>query len=118
MTCEGPARPGPSLSDWAELVRSGVITLPEGTEDLRPEISGLHAKSFASRRLLSQYLSWFFRETVAALPDHVTVTSHPLLVTSLTEHHGADGRGGRRLGRSAGGVAGGRRPRRGAAPGR
>lgn len=91
VTCEGPARPGPSLSDWAKLVRSGVITLPEGTEDLRAEISGLHAKSFASRRLLSQYLSWFFRETVAALPDHVTVTSHPLLVTSLTEHHGADG---------------------------
>lgn len=88
VTCEGPARPGPSLSEWVELVRTGEISLPEGTDDLAEEIAHLGPDDFASRRLLSQYLSWFFRETVAALPANVTVTSHPLLVTSVTERSG------------------------------
>ncbi|AGF72246.1 FAD/NAD(P)-binding protein [Corynebacterium halotolerans] len=93
VTCAGPARPGPSLSEWAALVRAGEISLPEGTDDLLPELAGLDGGSFASRRLLSQYLSWFFHETIQTLPGHVTVASHPLLVTSLTEHAGADGDG-------------------------
>lgn len=89
VDCVGPARPGPNLHQWARSVSAGEITLPGLDADLRREIAGLQPKSFASRRLLSQYLSWFYATTVAGLPDSVTVTPHTQLVTSVTP----DGRG-------------------------
>lgn len=85
VTCDGPARPGPSLSEWADAVRSGEITLPADAAELAPELADLGPQSFATRRLLSQYLSWFFREAVSSLPDNVTVTPYPVMVTELTE---------------------------------
>lgn len=84
VECAGPARPGPNLHQWARLVSAGEIALPDVDVDLRSEIAGLQPKSFASRRLLSQYLSWFYATTVTEFPDSVTVTPHTQLVTSVT----------------------------------
>lgn len=89
VECAGPVRPGPDLHQWARSVSTGEITLPDVDDDLRKEIAGLQPKSFASRRLLSQYLSWFYATTVTGFPDSVTVTPHTQLVTSVTP----DGRG-------------------------
>ena len=84
VECAGPARPGPDLHQWARSVSAGEIALPDVDDDLRKEIAGLQPKSFASRRLLSKYLSWFYATTVADFPDSVTVTPHTQLVTSVT----------------------------------
>ena len=64
-TIDGPVRPGPSLIEWAELVRSGILTdvdIPDaGVWD---ELRSLRGDSFPTRRLQSCYLDWFWRTTV------------------------------------------------------
>ncbi|CAH0150897.1 hypothetical protein SRABI76_00789 [Microbacterium oxydans] len=73
-TIDGPVRPGPSLIEWAELVRDG--RLPEvGIEDpqVSDELRALQGTSFPTRRLQSHYLDWFWRSTVADAPSGVTV---------------------------------------------
>lgn len=75
-TCriDGPIRPGPSLIEWAELVREG--RLPQvRIEDsqVADELSSLQGTSFPTRRLQSHYLDWFWRSTVAAAPAGVAV---------------------------------------------
>lgn len=54
VCCSGPIRPGPSLSEWAE-------------------VDGL---TFASRQLQSRYLDWVFRQLVAERGAQVTITTH------------------------------------------
>ncbi|WP_334150523.1 FAD/NAD(P)-binding protein [Microbacterium sp.] len=73
-TIDGPVRPGPSLIEWAELVRDG--RLPEfGIDDpqVSDELWALQGESFPTRRLQSHYLDWFWRSTVEAAPAGVTV---------------------------------------------
>jgi uncharacterized NAD(P)/FAD-binding protein YdhS len=74
---DGPVRPGPSLSEWAEQVRDGFIT----DVDLRDrgvadELRSLARESFPTRRLQSVYLEWFYRRALGALGDDVTVRTH------------------------------------------
>jgi hypothetical protein len=73
-TIDGPVRPGPSLVEWAELVRDG--RLPEVRIDdplVADELRSLQGTSFPTRRLQSHYLDWFWRSTVADAPAEVTV---------------------------------------------
>ena len=83
-TIDGPVRPGPSLIEWAERVRSGILTdvdIPDaGVWD---ELRSLQGDSFPTRRLQSCYLDWFWRTTVDAAPVAVTVHWREDSVTSV-----------------------------------
>ena len=73
-TIDGPVRPGPSLIEWAELVRTGALPDVEITDaGVAAELHGLAGDSFPTRRLQSCYLDWFWRTTVAAAPPGVSV---------------------------------------------
>ncbi|WP_436494339.1 FAD/NAD(P)-binding protein [Actinokineospora sp. HUAS TT18] len=73
VQCEGPIRPGPSLSEWAAA---------DGTHW---DVLGM---SFASRQVQSRYLSWVFDRIVADAPPGVTVTVHETRATRLEGGHG------------------------------
>ncbi|MGG7509932.1 FAD/NAD(P)-binding protein [Plantibacter sp. YIM 135249] len=96
-TIEGPVRPGPSLVEWADLVRRGDVRLPEqegdegGLDDvLREELRHLGPASFPTRRLQSLYLRWFFDEAVALLGDEVRVQEHRTMARAVSD--ASDGR--------------------------
>ncbi|GGS42024.1 FAD/NAD(P)-binding protein [Actinokineospora fastidiosa] len=73
VTCDGPIRPGPSLSEWAAA---------DGTHW---DVLGM---SFASRQVQSRYLSWVFDHLVAQRPEGVDVVVHATSATGLTEEPG------------------------------
>ena len=74
-TIEGPIVPGPSLAEWARLVRDGLIRDVTPSDPRSPPSSRASArKSFPTRRLQSLYLDWFLRRTLSRLPEGVTVT--------------------------------------------
>lgn len=52
---DGPVRPGPTLHEWA----------------------GIDGRTFADRRLQGAYLRWVYEDSVAALPEGITVHHHP-----------------------------------------
>ncbi|WTW94954.1 FAD/NAD(P)-binding protein [Streptomycetaceae bacterium NBC_01309] len=77
-TCAGPVRPGPTLWEWgrdrAAEAREGQLT-PE-LAPFAEELAQLTPRWFASRPLLSAYLAWAFRRTVAGAPPNVRVVVH------------------------------------------
>ncbi|WP_194894720.1 FAD/NAD(P)-binding protein [Catenulispora pinisilvae] len=72
VVCEGPILPGPSFTEWAEAVRSGTYAIPDDPE-LAAELGDLGEWSYASRRLVSAYLTWAFAEIQERLPPSVTL---------------------------------------------
>ncbi|MEU3763422.1 FAD/NAD(P)-binding protein [Amycolatopsis keratiniphila] len=72
---DGPIRPGPSLIEWARLVREGALDA-EVDESLRAELEALQSDHFPTRRLQSAYLAWFHREVRAGLPAGIEVVEH------------------------------------------
>lgn len=84
VTCAGPIRPGPSLSQWAELVQNGRIDPSTLWPDVLDEVYALTGTTFPTRRLQSAYLTWFFEHTVAGLGDNVTVHVHKDTVLRVT----------------------------------
>ncbi|MGW1074543.1 FAD/NAD(P)-binding protein [Streptomyces sp. NPDC002537] len=71
---EGPVREGPSLAEWAGLVRDGAV--PGLDPETLTEARELTPRSFPSRRLQSAYLDWTYARAVAALPPGVVVHEH------------------------------------------
>ncbi|MCS5716131.1 FAD/NAD(P)-binding protein [Herbiconiux sp. CPCC 205716] len=86
-TVDGPVRPGPSLIEWVDRVRSGSIRVPADRLDdaLRAELRHLGPASFPTRRLQSLYLRWFHEEALAALGPGVEVREHRARATAVTE---------------------------------
>ncbi|GAA3599780.1 FAD/NAD(P)-binding protein [Klugiella xanthotipulae] len=85
-TVAGPIVPGPSLLEWAELVRSGG--LPDvviDDEGVRTEIAGLVFQSFPTRRLNSYYLEWFAHRVESDLADYASVAWHRSTATSVQD---------------------------------
>ncbi len=80
---DGPVVAGPTLAGWAEEIRAGRIAQPTAATDLRAEIDGLHADSFASRRLQALYLEWFTGRVLAALPSTIEVRVHRTLAEGI-----------------------------------
>ncbi|MGY6657371.1 FAD/NAD(P)-binding protein [Amycolatopsis sp. TRM77291] len=72
---DGPVRPGPSLIEWARLVRSGRLDA-EVDGSLRAELEALQSDHFPTRRLQSAYLAWFHRKVRAELPAGIEVVEH------------------------------------------
>jgi hypothetical protein len=67
VRCEGPIVPGPSLAEWAATTGAGVT-----------------GRTFASRRVASGYLSWFYDHVRETLPPSVRVVVHTDTVTRVT----------------------------------
>ena len=76
VRCEGPIVPGPSLSEWGEAARAAG--------DTDPELRDLTGRTFASRRLASRYLSWFYDHVREDLPGTVHVVTHTDTVVRVT----------------------------------
>jgi len=67
------AASGPNLHEWAlsrglRLAADGFTIGPAGRE--------LEATDFLPRRLLGEYLSWFYAQVKRHLPDHVRLVEH------------------------------------------
>ncbi|WP_233611294.1 FAD/NAD(P)-binding domain-containing protein [Amycolatopsis sp. WAC 01376] len=72
---DGPIRQGPSLIEWARLVRAGILDA-EVDDSLRAELEALQNDHFPTRRLQSAYLTWFHRKVLAELPAGIEVVEH------------------------------------------
>lgn len=83
VECAGPAWNGPTLAEWAQMIGTGEIELPEHAADVYEEAAALSPTGFASRKLNSQYLEWFYRETLQRAPANLTVHTHTGEVTAL-----------------------------------
>ncbi len=84
VRCEGPIRPGPSLSEWAGVVRGQ----PQATPELTAEVAALTPTMFPSRQLQSAYLAWVFGRVAAERPANVTVHVHQALATAIDDGPG------------------------------
>ncbi|RSM89479.1 adenylate cyclase [Kibdelosporangium aridum] len=84
FTGDGPIRPGSSLAQWAGLVRTGEVDTSTIDRDVLAEVYALTGTDFATRRLQSAYLAWFFEDTKAKLGDNVTVHVHRDTVLRVT----------------------------------
>lgn len=84
VSCEGPARPGPTLAEWAELVRDGALAA-DVPAPLCPELRQGTPVSFHSRRLNSAYLRWFYQWVIDTRPETVDVRVHATEAVDLTE---------------------------------
>lgn len=69
----GPHVTGPTLAEWAERVRTGDIAFIPPDPRVRAEIEHLGPKDFATRRLTSCYLRWFYEDIVSRAPDSFTI---------------------------------------------
>lgn len=85
VTCEGPIRPGPSLSEWARGVDDVTLAELGVAEALADEIRGLTGTTFPSRRVQSAYLDWFHRQVLASLPPEVEVVVHPATAVDVRD---------------------------------
>jgi hypothetical protein len=89
VVCDGPARPGPTLAEWVEQVRSGVLAA-EVQASLCAEVREATPATFHTRRLQSAYLSWYFRWVLQRRPDTIDVRVHPVEAVDLTEEPGGE----------------------------
>ncbi|GAA1980211.1 FAD/NAD(P)-binding protein [Amycolatopsis minnesotensis] len=84
VVLDGPVEPGPSLSEWVELVRTGRLDA-EIPAPLLAEFAELSVTSFPTRRLQSQYLGWVYRRVLASLPPGVRVVEHASRAVGLRD---------------------------------
>jgi predicted dinucleotide-binding enzyme/uncharacterized NAD(P)/FAD-binding protein YdhS len=89
----GPVCEGPSLAQWAQQIRDGVIEAPTAGTARLAEITSLSPTDFPSRRVQALYLEWVFGLATARLPDRVDVHVHRHAAVDLTP---APARSGRR----------------------
>ncbi|WP_204059897.1 FAD/NAD(P)-binding protein [Microbispora corallina] len=68
VTCDGPIRSGPSLSEWA------------AAEGACAEVT---RTTFATRQVQSRYLRWVFDKVVAERPQNVSVRVHATRATRI-----------------------------------
>ncbi|MEU6641889.1 FAD/NAD(P)-binding protein [Saccharomonospora sp. NPDC046836] len=80
---DGPVRPGPSLSEWAELVRTGAMSA-QVPADVEAELTALTGSSFPTRRLQSAYLTWVYEHVLADLPATIEVREHRARAVAIT----------------------------------
>lgn len=71
----GPVRTGPALLEWARQVRSGKLAASVPA-DVVAELTALSSFDFPTRRLQSAYLTWVYRDVLAALPAGIEVVEH------------------------------------------
>lgn len=79
VQCLGPAKNGPALDQWVQLIRDGQLTdapaLLLTDPLLQAEVASLGPGDFPTRRLQSCYLRWFFARVCTSFtaPDSIQV---------------------------------------------
>jgi hypothetical protein len=81
VRCEGPIRPGPSLSEWADVVRDQ----PQATPELTAEVAALTPTTFPTRQLQSAYLAWVFDRVASERPEGVRLHLHRARATAIDD---------------------------------
>jgi uncharacterized NAD(P)/FAD-binding protein YdhS len=84
VRADGPIRKGPTIAEWAQLVRDEGLE----TDELSEEVRSLEPGSFPSRQLGNAYFTWFFARTLASLPTSIAVEIHEHAVVDITERNG------------------------------
>lgn len=77
---------GPTLYDW---VTERGLRIGDDGFSVGPHGRPIRPCDFLPRRLLGEYLCWYFRELLARAPDHVRVVCHRGQAVDLTD--GPDG---------------------------
>jgi hypothetical protein len=70
---EGPVVPGPTLAEWFDLVRSGDIPFEPPDPAVAAELSEIGPQGFATRRLFSCYMRWYFEHVRDSAPDAIKI---------------------------------------------
>ena len=78
---EGPIRRGPTFEQWARDL-APELALPA---EVREEADALHGMTFASRRLVHEYLAWFFWQAIGDVPPGVRVQLHRARAVNLSQ---------------------------------
>jgi uncharacterized NAD(P)/FAD-binding protein YdhS len=85
-TIDGPVVSGPTLAEWVEQVRNGDIRFAAPDPLVAAELEVLGRQGFASRRLLSCYLRWFFEQALDRAPETVSVQELRATVERVVDH--------------------------------
>lgn len=90
-TCRiaGPLVTGPTLAEWADLVRRGEIAFVAPDDRVDAEIRVLGPQGFATRRLFSCYLRWYYDHVRSLAPPSIAIEEVTGSVVGVAE---ADGR--------------------------
>ncbi len=74
-TCQiaGPLVTGPTLAEWIDLVRRGDIPFVAPDDQVAAEIRTLGPKGFATRRLFSCYLRWYYLYVRSLAPRSISI---------------------------------------------
>ena len=83
VTCDGPIRPGPTLAEWADRVRSGEVAV-DLDPAVRAEIAALTSTTFPTRRLQSAYLDWVYAWVLETAPPNLRVVEHHAAAVDVT----------------------------------
>ncbi|MFT4039910.1 MAG: FAD/NAD(P)-binding protein [Thermomicrobiales bacterium] len=71
---EGPVVAGPTLAEWLDLVRAGEIPFMPPDPAVAAELAESGPQSFATRRLFSCYMRWYFEHVRASAPEAIAIT--------------------------------------------
>lgn len=98
-TVTGQIWPGPTLFEWAQLLRGDAELVPadhrlevdaQTYADYREEIDALVPHSHPSRALYGEYLAWTYRVTLSRLPDNIRVVEHLARVVDVQSQGDVD----------------------------
>ncbi|WP_242979241.1 FAD/NAD(P)-binding protein [Corynebacterium yudongzhengii] len=90
----GAVQPGPTLYEWAKLMRGDLDEVPadhrlavskKTYEEFKEEIDGLVEHSHPTRALYGAYISWVYSVVRERLPENLTVVEHLARVTDLVD---------------------------------
>jgi len=86
-TCQiaGPLVTGPTLAEWGDLVRRGEIAFVPPDTDVAAELAAFGPQSFATRRLFSCYLRWYFDHVRSLAPATMSIEEVTGTVTAVRE---------------------------------
>lgn len=86
-TCriEGPLVTGPTLAEWADLVRSGEIAFTPPDAQVAAELAAFGPQSFATRRFFSCYLRWYYDHVRSLAPETIRIAEVTGTVTAVRE---------------------------------
>src|SRR4051794_37522032 len=70
---EGPVVVGPTLSEWFDLVRAGDIPFAPPDAAVAAELREIGPQGFATRRLFSCFMRWFFEHVRSLAPETISI---------------------------------------------
>ena len=86
-TCQiaGPLVTGPTLAEWGDLVQRGAIAFTPPDDEVAAELAAFGPQSFATRRLFSCYLRWYYDHVRSLAPASISIEEVTGTVTAVRE---------------------------------